>query len=70
MGNERAEEMIDRVVEGEDPKEVIEEDLDNDAWERVTAEKLYKEYKEGKIKMLSAEETDKVVSDLKRKWSL
>ena len=26
-------EMIERVVEGENPKEVIEEDLDDDAWD-------------------------------------
>ena len=67
--NANAEEMIDQVVEGGDPGDVVEESLDDDSWEQETAARLYKEYKAGKIKMLSVEETKKFVQDLKKKWS-
>lgn len=40
-----------------------------DSWERQRGEELYRDYKDGKIEIMSAEETEELVQNLKRKWS-
>ncbi|MCY3764914.1 MAG: hypothetical protein OXH06_05740 [Gemmatimonadetes bacterium] len=37
--------------------------------ERQRGEELYRDYKDGKIEIMSAEETEELVQNLKRKWS-
>ena len=60
--------LIGRVMRGERPEDVIQEDLE-DGWERSRAEELTQDLLEGRIKMLTAEETDEAVAALKKKWS-
>ena len=40
-----------------------------DSWERQRGAELYRDYKDGKIEIMSADETKELVKDLKRKWS-
>jgi hypothetical protein len=65
----KAEEMINRVIEGEDPADIVQEAMDDDAWDQAQADQIYRDLREGRIKMLSAQETDEAVAALKRKWA-
>ncbi len=60
--------LIGCVMRGERPEDVIQEDLE-DGWERSRAKELTQDLLEGRIKMLTAEETDEAVAALKKKWS-
>ena len=40
-----------------------------DSWERQRGDELYRDYKDGKIEIMSADETEELVKDLKRKRS-
>ncbi len=61
---------INRVVRGgERPEDVIAEFEEDNSWEGRRGKHLMKEYRKGRIKMLSADETRKVIDDLRRKWS-
>ncbi len=40
-----------------------------DSWERQRGAELYRDYKDGKIEIMSADETKELVKDLKRKRS-
>ncbi len=40
-----------------------------DSRERQRGEELYRDHKDGKIKIMTAEETEELVENLKRKWS-
>ena len=40
-----------------------------DSWERQRGDELYRDYKDGKIDIMSAEETEELVQNLKREWS-
>ena len=40
-----------------------------DSWERQRGEELYRDYKDGKIEIMSADETEELVQNLKRKGS-
>jgi hypothetical protein len=65
----KAEEMINRVIEGEDPADIVQEAMDDDAWDQAQADQIYRDLRESRIKMLSAQETDEAVAALKRKWA-
>jgi hypothetical protein len=43
--------------------------MDDDAWDQAQADQIYRDLREGRIKMLSAQETDEAVAALKRKWA-
>ena len=60
--------LIDRVIRGERPRDRIDEVVD-DSWERRRGAELYRDYKDGKIEIMSADETKELVNDLKRKRS-
>lgn len=61
---------INRVVRGgERPEDVIAEFEEDTSWEGRRGKHLIKEYRKGRIKMLSADETRKAIDDLRRKWS-
>ncbi|MCE2439432.1 MAG: hypothetical protein J4F39_08400 [Candidatus Latescibacteria bacterium] len=60
--------LIDRVIRGERPEDGVDEVVD-DAWERQRGAELYRDYKDGKIEIVSADETKELVKDLKRKRS-
>ena len=40
-----------------------------DSRECQRGDELFREYKDGKIEIMSADETEELVQDLKRKWS-
>ena len=63
-----AKRLIDRVIRGERPEDRVDEVVD-DTWEQQRGAELYRDYKDGKIEIMSAEETVDLVQDLKRKWS-
>ena len=61
---------INRVVRGgERPEDVIAEFEEDNSCEERRGKHLMKEYRKGRIKMLSADETTKAIDDLRRKWS-
>ncbi len=61
---------INRVVRGgERPEDVIAEFEEDNSWERRRGKHLMKEYRKGRIEMLSVDETRKAIDDLGRKWS-
>ena len=41
----------------------------DDSWERQRGAELYRDYKDGKIEIMSADETEELVQDSKRKRS-
>jgi hypothetical protein len=63
-----AKRLIDRVIRCERPEDPVDEVAD-DSWERQRGAELYRDYKDGKIEIMSAEATEELVQDLKRKWS-
>ncbi len=63
-----AKRLIDRVIKSERPEGPVDEATD-DSWERQRGAELNRDYKDGKIKIMSADETEEFVQDLKRKWS-
>ena len=63
-----AKRLIDRVIRGERPEDRVDEVAD-DTWERQRGAELYRDYRAGKIEIMSADETKELVQDLKRKWS-
>lgn len=56
--------LIDRVIRGERPVDRV-----DDSWERQRGAELYRDYKDRKIEIMSADETKELVKDLKRKRS-
>ena len=60
--------LIDRVIRGERPGDRVDKVVD-DSWERQRGAELYRDYKDGKIEIMSADETKELVKDLKRKRS-
>ena len=60
--------LIDRVIRSERPEDPVDEVAD-DSGERQRGAELYRDYKDGKIEIMSADETKELVQDLKRKWS-
>ena len=61
---------INRVVRGGERQEyVIAEFVEDNTCEGRRGKHLMKEYRKGRIKMLSADETRKAIDDLRRKWS-
>lgn len=40
-----------------------------DSWERQRGDELYRDYMDGKIEIMSDDETEELVRNLKRKWS-
>ena len=63
-----AKRLIDRVIRGERSEEPVDE-VAEDSWERQRGAELYRDYKDGKIEIMSADETKELVKDLKRKRS-
>ena len=60
--------LIDRVIRGERLGDRVDKVVD-DSWERQRGAELYRDYKDGKIEIMSADETKKLVENLKRKRS-
>ena len=58
--------LIDRVIRGERPEDRVDEVVD-DTWAQQRGAELYRDYKDGKIEIMSADETEELVKDLKRK---
>ena len=58
--------LVARVRSGECPGDVIAEAEEDSSWEERRGKRLMKEYRRGRIKMLSADETKKSIDDLKR----
>ncbi len=63
-----AKRLIDRVIRGERLEDRVDEVAD-ESWEHQRGAELYRDYKDGKIEIMSADETKEFVQDLKKKRS-
>ena len=61
--------LIGRVMRGERPEDVVQEH-DEDAWDQAVADEIDENFRTGKDRMLSAEESAKVIDRLKKKWGM
>ena len=62
--------MIERVVKGGRSDDSVRNVTDDKAWDEAQAADIDEGLRSGRIKMLSAEESQEAIDALKRKWDM
>ncbi len=62
--------LIERVIKGGRSDDSVQNVTDDKAWDEVQAADIDEGLRSGRIKMLSAEESQEAIDALKKKWDI